>query len=494
MSNATYAVRVDWNADGDYLDTGEDVTSRVLARQEVAIRRGRDQLSLLGGPIAGNCGFLLDNISRDYSPDNSSSPLSGNLLPQRKVNVQATFLGSIYDLVTGHIQRYTQNPRRNERSVSVQLLGSLAKLVTSTEENKISTALYQDILTSTAIGYVLDAIGFPAGDRVIGTGLTTLSFWWLHGADPFQALVDLVMTEGPGTCCYEDGSGKIHFENRHYRLLTSRSVNSQATFSDVSSSEPAFGPEFSYEDGVEGIINICRLEVKKRAIAGSVAQVWQYGASLTLGPSEARSIAVVASDPFVEAVAPQAGTDYTVTAGSLASVVLDRASGQSCTITLTAGTSGAVVTGLQLRAKAVSVTSTMLIQNTISTATSQTRYGQRPYKWPARAEIDPRVAQDFCNWIVQQYQEPRAKVRFQLVNRADSPLTQSLTREISDRITVVEPQTGLNGAFWIEQIEHKVRQAGGIHETIIGCERIIGNQTYWILGTSKLGTETRLGW
>jgi len=104
------------------------------------------------------------------------------------------------------------------------------------------------------------------------------------------------------------------------------------------------------------------------------------------------------------------------------------------------------------------------------------------------------VAQDFVNAVVQEYQEPRAKVQFALVNRADSPLTQALSREISDRITLNEPQTGLDDDFWIEQISHEVREGGNYHLAIIGCERIIGNQDYWRLGTSQLGTTTRLGW
>lgn len=494
--SADYEILVDWNNDGDYTDVGEEVTKRVLVRQPLKMRRGRDQISLLSPPIAGTAGFLLDNQSRDYSPDNAAGPLYGSLLPGRKVRVLTQHGGLEYDLFTGFLFRMRQRPRQIERSVAVEALGPLSRLMQKTGENKISTQLYENIATSTAVGHILDAVGWPAGDRVIDTGKTIMTYWWLEDEDPFQALLTVLLTEGPGGCIYEQGDGDIVFESRHYRFLTTRSKTSQATFRDVSSSEPAFGPQFGYDDGWDAIINECSIELKTREVAAAMDVVWEYGSELTLSlrENEVRDLTVHATDPFKEAIAPVENTDYVIVLGGISSVTLDRTSGQSCTMTITAGVSGATISYLQLRAKTISTVGTTTIKNTIDCSASIAKYGKRAHKWAARPDISLLVAQDFVNGVVWEYREPRAKVEFALVNRSNVPLVQALSREISDRITLIEPQTGLNGDYWIEQITHEIEQGGALHRCLVGCERITGPQQYWQLGIHQLGTTTRLGW
>jgi len=52
-------VGIDWNDDADYSDTGEDVSTRVLANPGIAIDRGRDQVRSLAPPMAGAATFDL---------------------------------------------------------------------------------------------------------------------------------------------------------------------------------------------------------------------------------------------------------------------------------------------------------------------------------------------------------------------------------------------------------------------------------------------------
>ena len=81
-----YQVLVDWNDDGDFADANEDVTTRVLAA-EWAI--GRDYASqLIGRSIGGRLQVDLNNSSGDYNSFNAASPLSGSILPGRKVQVR----------------------------------------------------------------------------------------------------------------------------------------------------------------------------------------------------------------------------------------------------------------------------------------------------------------------------------------------------------------------------------------------------------------------
>jgi hypothetical protein len=493
VSVAQYAVKIDWNNNESFADAGDDVTARVRGRKGVLIERGRDQLRALAPPMAGSAKFGLDNTSRDYSPENASSPLAGLLYPGHAAQVQAVSGGSTYALFSGRLDGLAQRPEAGQRAVEISCLSTLSRLV----GQKISTPLYQNVTTDEALGYILDAIGVDSSPRVLDAGQTTMRWWWLDQEDAFTAAKTLLATEGPGAALYEDGQGRIHFESRHYRYLTTRSAVSQATFSD-SGSEPLHSVPFKYDPGITSVVNVCRVDVKVRS-AKTLAAIWSIDDAVSLAPAEVRQIAVKPTDdePFTGAVTPSgAGGDYTVTAGSLASLSLDRTSGGSCAITLTAGSSGATITGLRLRAQPVTVDSVVPVANTIDTSTSRDRYGVRTYTLPTRAEISANDAQDFVNAVVARYQNPRPTVQITITNATAERLAQILGREVSDRITVVEAQTGLDGDCWIERITHEIDGGGQIHRVVLGCERATDDQV-WILGDAELGvlgSTTALGY
>ena len=84
---ASYTLLVDWNNDGDFTDANEDVTSDTL---DISWERGRDYASaLLGRSIAGKLTATLVNTAGKYSPSNTSSALTGKILPGRSVQLQA---------------------------------------------------------------------------------------------------------------------------------------------------------------------------------------------------------------------------------------------------------------------------------------------------------------------------------------------------------------------------------------------------------------------
>lgn len=485
--SVTASLFIDFNNNGDYAAAYDDVSARVRRAPGITCSRGRDQVRQLAPPAAGALNADLDNQSRDYSTSNAGSPLAGLLYPGHAVQLRAG-IGSLvgyeaavgYEsatpynglaletaLWTGILDDLPQHPERDSRSVSIPCLGTLSRLRSSSGSNiRISTALYQSIRTDQALGYLLDAVGWPAADRVLDTGKTTLNWWWLQDADPFAAMVEILASEGAGAAIYEDTLGRIVFESRHYRLLTARCTTAQATIRDTGA-EPLHSAPFAINPGLKDVVNVCTVEVKTRS-AKTLAAVWSLGSTLTLAPNELRRVIATSNDPFTAAVAPVLATDYTVTAGSLVSVTLDRTSGASCTITLTAGASGATVTGLQLRAQAVTVDNTVQVTNNIDTTTSQARYGKRTYPLAARAEIELNVAQDFANAVVGYYQEPRTSLSVTVRGGATERLTQCLSREVSDRIHIVEAQSGFDNDVFIEQIA--LATDGSLLTAVFGCE------------------------
>jgi len=89
LASTNYKLRVDWNNDGDFGDTGEAISSGRI-RSIPVCGRGRDQPSqLVGKSSGGNLQVILDNRSGDYSSYNTSSPLTGNVLPGRRIRLRA---------------------------------------------------------------------------------------------------------------------------------------------------------------------------------------------------------------------------------------------------------------------------------------------------------------------------------------------------------------------------------------------------------------------
>ena len=86
MAQAKWLVHVDWNNDGDFSDSNEDVTSDV---QGLTLEHFRDLSS--GHIEAARLEMELKNDDHKYSPPNGSSPLSGNLKPGRKVWLRAAY-------------------------------------------------------------------------------------------------------------------------------------------------------------------------------------------------------------------------------------------------------------------------------------------------------------------------------------------------------------------------------------------------------------------
>lgn len=82
-----YDFRIDWDNDGSFEDPGDDVTDRELGLRAVPqMEYGRDQARSLTPTTSGRLsGLELLNTSRDYTPDNSLSPIAGNVKPGRQM-------------------------------------------------------------------------------------------------------------------------------------------------------------------------------------------------------------------------------------------------------------------------------------------------------------------------------------------------------------------------------------------------------------------------
>lgn len=456
-------VEIDWAKSGftDYLD---DVSRDVIRPPGISVAYGRDQTTALAPTVSGQGSFTLINalvntrnpaLGRKYSPRNPNSPLAGTLKPARPVRITRQLDGIDYALFNGHSDDTPLSPDRNSQTVSLTLVDYLADL----RGQNITTQLHRGIRTGEAVAIILDAVDWPADARDLDAGATVIEWWWESNTDAFSALERLLRSEGPPAMLTVGTNDEIIFRDRHHRLTRPASLTSQGTWRD-SGIEPVITAEnFSYDESWGNIINSGNVSVDIRAPA-ELQPVWTSDTPITMSSGEQKILTVTATDPFLNAEVPVGttdpeaeGFDFVILSGSV-SVRLITDSGLSTGIELTAGAGGVAMSGLQLRAQPVQVAYT--VQVLAEDADSIAEYGRRSFPddlpWcgvaDAQAVLDTAVA-------MRSRPLPIITARFQVGNKA-SKAAQLLSRDLSDRVTVIEPETYTDGDFFIESIAHDI--------------------------------------
>lgn len=488
-----FHVYVDWNKNGSFTDTYDDVTNDI--RGSISVSYGRDSISALSPMIGGRGSFTLDNTSRRYSPRNTLSPLYGSLKPARPVlitrDVTVAGVTTTYTIFRGHTDDSGISPDPDAKTVQIGLVDSLSDF----QQNTISTALFQGLRSGDAVNKILDAAGWT-GARDIDTGASVFPYWWADGESAFDALQRVLASEGSPALLTMSSTGGIVFRDRSHRLIRSASTSSQTTFYGSGTTEPIMGRTFQYSEAWQNIVNNVLMQVDERASdTTNWTTVWSTTETINIPASGSTTILVKTSDPFYNALTPVSGTDYQVIIGSVSSVTLSRTSGTSLGITFTAGASATSIQGVQLRAVSVPVVRSYQITSTVSS--SQTDYGQR--------DVPSNATPEWCNRfdvtdIAQQYTAQRAQplptvqVSFNCHYTQTARLTALLSRNLSDRVTVIEPETALSNDFFVETITHDINDITD-HVITFGLEMVPTTPTStFILGTSTLNSSAPLAY
>jgi len=473
-----YQLAVDWNNGGTYTTTGDDITGYVLAEPALSIEWGRQDDLTSPATTATELTFSLNNYDRRFSPGNASSPLgSGNVRSGRKVRLQY-LTGGTTTLFEGIIDHHAVDPSHPAQAYTAQCLDLWGR----PSDEKLSTPLFTAIRTGTAIGEVLDEIGWTGG-RDIDAGATVMPYWWAEDESAASAIEKIVDSEGPPAIAYVVG-GTFVFRDRHHRITRTASQTSQATFTNKIS--PAgTGPvaalkiekgTFEYDHGEEHVVNSVSFTIEERRPVDP-GVVWETDDPVSVPASGSTVLHIQADDPFHSAITPLAGTDFTVRTGSTPTVSLSRTSGRAVIVNLTGGASAAVLDNFQLRATSIPVARSVKV--TASDATSITaNQGERGWARdvPFANAYD---AQAIANKIVATWKDPRPRLVFTVPNFKPAYLTEFLAAAISDRITVRDDATGTNTDFVVERLRHTVTKFN-VHRLTVWCQQADAvNATTW---------------
>jgi hypothetical protein len=217
-----------------------DVTSYVRADRPISIRRGRQQA--LSRIEAGTCSLTLNNLDRRFDPTNNSSPYAPNVVPNRRMRIRATWNSVTYDLFTGFIDEWPPAwPLTNDSSVTIRATDAFKPFA----RKKVTLSRGAEY-SNWRIVAMLDAFGWPAGDRSIANGQSLIQAVSLDKTPILQHLQDVATSENGQV--FVDGSGRVVFQDRHWRLTNPAATTAQAIFGDSGTELPYTDLRPSYDE------------------------------------------------------------------------------------------------------------------------------------------------------------------------------------------------------------------------------------------------------
>ena len=512
MPTADFKLLIDWNNDGDFADGNDNITSDTMSLE---FMRGRDYASqLTGNSTAGKLTAVLNNEDGKYSPSNSSSAISGNILPGRSVKLSAgvgafpyTFPIAFDEAIwVGKLETITPEPSSDSvKTCTLEAYGPLGYI----NDFMPDLATQTDIRTDQAIGAILDSVGWPGADRDLATGQTTMTRFWMDGRQTIEAL--RIAEETESGFVKETRDGKIAFESRLTRL-SAPYTTSQATFSDASDATRSY-LSLAQEDPLSTITN--HLEATARTYqTDGVAVLWTHpetgSDSPTLTPGQSKTF--IAKYPNPDApnnalevnawTTPAATTDYvanTASDGSGTNLtssigVTQTKTAQRMVMTFTNNHATSTVYMTKIQGRGTAVKSKNPVEVRAIDSSSQTAYGERKYS--AETDFIPSSveAQSWCDYQLSIYSSPVQILTMTFsANVSEENLSEALSLDISDRITVIannDAGLGINADFFIETIKHRI-DPGKIHTVVWNLSPAEGGYSqFWVLGTGKLGTST----
>ncbi len=502
MPIPTIETRIDWDNDGSFEGGVEDVT---VYDQHIRIQMGRT--GLLGMAPPSSCELQLKNNDGRFSPENTGSPISPNVLPRRGIRIRTT-APVAKTLFQGRIDDIEVEPIAGAAISIARITGLDDTFYLLREQGNIYTAQTGIIplepdgsgvgpLTGIAVTEVLDKAGWGGGDRSIDTGITEMDTFWGSDVDGLS-LIEALVREEQGYA-YAD-AGVFTFEDRSHRYKSDH-LTSQATYSDAAGAALRYAAMRPYRMGVENIFNFARAKARPRTASAS-EQVWTLGIPEdssgaanppALAPGESRAFFPTWDNPAsgtyaVTFVANSAkdgtGTDLTASVTKVESSPL----ANRYTIKLTNDTDPpqtVYITSMFLTVN-IRLPQDEATEGEAQDSSSQSSYGVRRYPVAPQWLGKQNNADDWAAYAVAAFKNPTPLLELTFKPYDTTMLTELLNRSLSDRVTVVNNEIGLNADFFIEGIEHVLDRNEDWTTTMWLSKVETGNQ-FWILADATQG-------
>jgi hypothetical protein len=201
--------KLDVNILGDATAVIVDVSNQI---NRIETNRGRTALS--DAFQTGTLTLRIVDQSGDFNPQNVTGPFYNLLTPMKKVQITATYGSVIYPIFSGFITSYvTTYPDESGEDLAMTTIQAVdAFRLAQLAQISTVTSATAGQLSGTRVNKILDEIDWPASQRDIDAGLTTLQ------ADPgtnrtaLQAL--FTVSESEYGAIYVDADNNFVFQDR----------------------------------------------------------------------------------------------------------------------------------------------------------------------------------------------------------------------------------------------------------------------------------------
>lgn len=472
------AVYVDWDDDGDFDEPIEDISNYIKrVTWQYGLRRAFD-------PVAGEqeCSIVLSNLDQRFSPENPASPLTGNLLPRKKIEIRTTHnaSGEVVQY-SGFIERVQASPFARRPECVIEGHGWKKDL----EDQEVHLALQTNVTADEVIATIVTATGLSITTD-LETGRVTFPYVgdnWREGINAYQALESLTVAERGRL--FFDKDGTLVFWNAHHLKRLETAARDMGIWSDV---DYAYG---------ERIINKVTVKAKPRTISDSATDLlWQLQNTLTIKAGETKTIRAGYTlessgtrvggtglvDPTGSNLSYTGSLDFTYTYG---------ADSAEIAIENTGGGQGQVEV-MKLYGKAVISRD---VEVTVEDATSVALYGERFKAVNAPLLATENEARYLAQAILNRQKNAASEIRsVTLQNRNDDNLLRMLGWDVGALVNLVVPQIWHDADHHIIGAKHDWR-VGNKHETTFILEPRYPYDA-WLLGVtgrSEVGATTRVG-
>ena len=515
----TWTIAIDWSRKGDFTGTNDDITSRVIsANWFLGMRKPYQDIaddSMLE--------LVLDNSDKRFSPENGSSPLAGYLVPFRPVRVQSNDGTTTRTHYVGWIESIEPQPNQyGERQVKLTCAGPMqffkaVETDVTIQENKRTDEIIDVLLDEVELPPVLvnsAIVGDPANpvgtatvprvkiarepasgssdDTVLAQeGQTVLAIaadnWIRQSPDNddsrpqtfnvYHAIKDVAGAERGRF--FFNREGQAVFWNRH-QLLTDKTV--QATF-DNSMTEL----EYTFA-GLEEFKNDIRVTCHPRAVSANNNELlWEfdvenkdairlrkpnYEHELKFSFKSESGKRIAARDVHVGSVVfgPYEAPGNYGNINTTHFFIDAKANGGELLIR---GNLGKVkdnftkISGIEVRGQ--TITDYGQMEAVAEDQWSITHHGRRTLRLNLPAIDNLEAAQSIANFERYRRKSPAGKVASMSLKshgkRGGNAHADQLVREIGDRITVIEEQSGHTGDYFIIGEAQKLSDNATLLET-----------------------------
>jgi hypothetical protein len=229
-----------------------------------------------GRAEAGRATMRLLNTDRRFDPTNLSGPYVAagvtQVQPERRMRYRATWAGVTYTLWYGTVDSWKLG-YQGPNYADVTVAGTDGTKIVANYDQNAGSVVGTGEDTGARINRVLDNIGWPATDRLVATGKTTVQGTDLS-ANAWTEIVLNADTEIGDV--YFDGSGKLVFRHRHAPLTDTRSATPQATFGDNPGELGYVGLVIEHDSlQVRNLIRIARVGGTQQ-VASDATSIAQY--------------------------------------------------------------------------------------------------------------------------------------------------------------------------------------------------------------------------